>query len=77
MNETVWPLDSWTAHPQRYWWRRCDMCKRRKLFGWLYECYPPHGSGFGWWFACPTCLYHTDAWLADLGRELEIQEQEA
>jgi hypothetical protein len=68
-----WPLAAWTGHPHRSWYRRCDMCRRRRPFGWLYECYPPADSGFGWWYACPTCLYHTDAWLADLGRELEAQ----
>jgi hypothetical protein len=49
------------------------MCRRRRPFGWLYECYARPGSDFGWWLACPTCLYHTDAWLADLARELEAQ----
>ena len=68
-------LDAWTEHPQRYWFRRCDVSKRRLLFGWLYECYPPVGSGVGWWFACPNCLYHTDAWCMGLGRELTDAEK--
>ena len=73
MTTETWTLEMWTEKPQRYWFRRCDMCKRRRWFGWLYECYPPTGSDFGWWFACPDCLTSSDAFLAELGRELEQQ----
>jgi len=72
-----WPLETWTETPQRYWYRRCDMCKRRRWFGWLYECYPPVGSKFGWWFACIDCLSVTDEWLTAFERELERKWAEA
>ncbi len=48
-------LESWTEKPDRYWFRRCDMCKRRQPFWLLHECYS-NLPGFGWWFGCCKCV---------------------
>jgi len=66
-----WPLSGWTERAHRYWFRRCDMCKRRRAFQWLHECYPPRGSDFGWWFGCVDCVVHSDAFLAGVQREID------
>lgn len=50
-------LSGWTEKPDRYWFRRCDMCGKRRPFQLLHECYPPlHAKGFGWWFGCVSCV---------------------
>ena len=60
-------LAGWTEHPHRYWLRRCDMCKRRRPLTLLYECYPPLGSNYGWWFGCASCVESSDQFKQDAG----------
>lgn len=46
---------SWTTHAERYWFKKCDVCKKRRWFYPYYEIYGP-ADGTGWWFSCPDCL---------------------